>query len=140
MTLKFWVFHGGPASRRVVIYLAERGVPSEDFEVTPAPIAAPGAPTDAPGKRAGSVSLFALEDGTYVSDSLAIIEYFDLTESRGLPRHARLCAGGPSTSARNAGTGGGGDIRPGTSRRSRLRYLRSAGRKPAECGYCKVHA
>ena len=86
MALKLWVFHGGAAPRRVVIYLAERGFTSDDVEIIPATIAAPGAPAEAPGKPQGAVPLLALGDGKYVHESLAIIEYLeDLTDSRGLP-------------------------------------------------------
>ncbi|KEF54738.1 uncharacterized protein A1O9_09180 [Exophiala aquamarina CBS 119918] len=85
--LKLFVFHGGPAPRRVVIYLAERKFPQDFIEIIPCTISAPGAPAEAPGKPAGSVPVLHDEStGFILRESLAIMEYLeDLAEAQGLP-------------------------------------------------------
>jgi glutathione S-transferase len=84
-SLNLLVFHGGLAPRRVVIYLAERGVTSDNVETIPATISVPGASAEAPGKQPGSVPLLRLEDRRRIHESLANIEYFeDPAEPRGL--------------------------------------------------------
>jgi glutathione S-transferase len=82
MVLNLLVFHGGPAPQRVVIYLAGRGVTSDNVETIPATISAAA---EAPGKPPGSVPLLRPEDRHRIHELLANIEYFeDLAESRGL--------------------------------------------------------
>lgn len=86
MALNLLVFHGGPAPQRVVIYLAERGITSDNVETIPATISVPGAAAEAPGKPPGSFPLLRLEDRHRIHELLANIEYFeDLAESRSLP-------------------------------------------------------
>lgn len=85
--LKLYVFHGGPAPRRVVVYLAERSFTQDLVEIVPCTISAPGAPAEAPGKPAGSVPLLHDEStGFVLRESLAIMEYLeDLAEAQGMP-------------------------------------------------------
>lgn len=87
MNLKLFVFHGGPAPRRVVIYLQERRFSDgNSIEVIPCTIAAPGAPAQGPGKPPGSVPL--LHDpatGFVLRESLAIIDFLeDMAEAQDL--------------------------------------------------------
>ncbi|KAK5043575.1 hypothetical protein LTR84_011382 [Exophiala bonariae] len=87
MNLKLFVFNGGPAPRRVVIYLVERNF-NEDasVELIQCTIAAPGAPALAPGKPPGSVPLLHHPaTGFTLRESLAIIDYLeDMAEVQGL--------------------------------------------------------
>jgi glutathione S-transferase len=87
MTLKLFVFHGGPAPRRTVVYLKERNFEEDFIEIISCTMAAPGAPAEAPGKPTGSVPLLHdPETGFLLRESLAIMDYLeDLAEERGLP-------------------------------------------------------
>lgn len=85
MPLKLWVYHGGASPRRAIIYLAERGFPSNVVDILPTTMAGPGAPANAPGKPPGAVPLLMLENGKSIHESIAILEYFeDLADARGL--------------------------------------------------------
>ncbi|KAK7432984.1 hypothetical protein QQZ08_000455 [Neonectria magnoliae] len=85
MSHKLWVFNGGAAPRRVVIYSVERNFPKGFLDIIPATIAGPGAPAVAPGKPEGPVPLLALPSRGLISESLSIIEYLeDVAESQGL--------------------------------------------------------
>lgn len=76
MGLRLFVFHGGPAPRRVVVYLKERNLP--DVEVVSCTMSAPQAPVEAPGKPSGAVPL--LHDpgtGFTLHESLAVTMYLE---------------------------------------------------------------
>jgi len=87
--LKLYVFHGGPAPRRTVIYLAERDFDAAQnpIEIIPCTISAPGAPAETLGKPPGSVPVLHDEStGFVLRESLAIIEYLeDMADEQGLP-------------------------------------------------------
>ncbi|CAM1503209.1 Fc.00g079850.m01.CDS01 [Cosmosporella sp. VM-42] len=86
MSHQLWVFNGGAAPRRVVIYSVERNFPEGLIDIIPATISGPGAPAIAPGKPSGAVPLLALPSGELIGESLSIIEYLeDIAESRGMP-------------------------------------------------------
>ena len=86
MSHKLWIFQGGAAPRRVVIYNIERKFPQDFIEIVPTTIAGPGAPAVAPGKPPGPVPMLALPSGELVTDSLSILEYLeDFAESLNLP-------------------------------------------------------
>lgn len=83
MTLKLFVFHGGPAPRRTVLYVHERRFPEGFVEIIPCTIDAPAAPAKAPRKPPGSVPLLHdPETGFVLRESLAILDYLeDLAEA-----------------------------------------------------------
>ena len=76
MGLRLFVFHGGPAPRRVVVYLKERNLP--DIEIVPCTMSAPQAPVEAPGKPSGAVPLLHDPDtGFTLRESLAVTMYLE---------------------------------------------------------------
>ena len=77
MSYKLWVFHGGAAPRRTVIYLAERHFPSGFIDIIPTTISGPGEPALAPGKPPGPVPLLRLPSGELITESLSILEYLE---------------------------------------------------------------
>ena len=86
MSHTLWVFHGGAAPRRVLIYSAERNFAPGFIDIIPTTIADPGASAVAPGKPPGSVPMLALPSGELITESFAILEYLeDLARSQGLP-------------------------------------------------------
>lgn len=86
MSHKLWVFHGGAAPRRIVIYLAERHFPSTFINTISTTISGPGEPALAPGKPPGPVPLLQLPSGELISESLSILEYFeDVASSQNMP-------------------------------------------------------
>jgi glutathione S-transferase len=86
MSHKLWVFDGGAAPRRVVIYSVERTFPRGFIEILPTTMAGPGAPAIAPGKPPGPVPLLSLPSGELITESLSIIEYLeDIAESQCMP-------------------------------------------------------
>ena len=74
--LELYVLSWGLYPRRVLLYLTEKGLLSSPLlkitEVTPAYTG-----MTAPGKPPGSVPILRLPDGTFIKQSLAIIEFFE---------------------------------------------------------------
>lgn len=74
--LELYVLSWGLYPRRVLLYLTEKGLLSSPLlkitEVTPAYTG-----MTAPGKPPGSVPILRLPDGTFIRQSLAIIEFFE---------------------------------------------------------------
>lgn len=68
-----WPF--GPYPRRVLIYLAEKGITSH-FNIIPVEVNSKGQ-MSAPGKPPGTVPILKLPDGSYISQSLAIVNYIE---------------------------------------------------------------
>jgi glutathione S-transferase len=86
MSHKVWVFNGGAAPQRVVIYSVDRNFPTGFIETIPTTMAGPCASAIAPGKPPGPVPLLDLPSGELVTESLSIIEYLeDIAESQGMP-------------------------------------------------------
>ncbi len=76
MGLKLFVFHGGPAPRRVVVYLHERNLPN--VEIVPCTMSAPQAPAEAVGKPSGAVPLLHDPDSDFtLHESLAVTNYLE---------------------------------------------------------------
>ena len=86
MSHKLWVFDGGAAPRRVVIYCVERNFAQGFIDIIPTTISGPGAPAVAPGKPPGSVPMLALPSGELITESLSILDYLeDVAKLQGLP-------------------------------------------------------
>ena len=78
MSYKLYNFHGGPASRRVDIFLQERSLPKDLVQVITCTIKTPDAPAEAPGKPSGSVPILQdTSSGFVLHESLAVMEYLD---------------------------------------------------------------
>lgn len=75
MALDLFVWPYGPYPRRVLIYLAERGITSH-FNIIPVDVHSKGK-MSAPGKPPGTVPILKFPDGSYISQSLAIINYLE---------------------------------------------------------------
>ncbi|GAB7325570.1 hypothetical protein MBLNU13_g09568t1 [Cladosporium sp. NU13] len=74
--LELYVLSWGIYPRRVLLYLTEKGLlPSPLLDITPVIPAYTG--MTAPGKPPGSVPILRLPDGTFIKQSLAIIEFFE---------------------------------------------------------------
>ncbi|KAI0837463.1 hypothetical protein F5Y06DRAFT_304285 [Hypoxylon sp. FL0890] len=75
--LELFVLTWGIYPRRVLIYLHEKGLlNSPHIKITPVTIS----PTNemvAPGKPKGTVPILALPDGTFIKQSVAILDYFE---------------------------------------------------------------
>ncbi|KAM0264383.1 hypothetical protein ACHAPA_008309 [Fusarium lateritium] len=75
--LELFSLSWGVYPRRVLIYLAERGLlKSPLIEFSEVTVSQDGKLT-APGKPAGSVPVLRLPDGTFIKQSIAILEYFE---------------------------------------------------------------
>lgn len=73
--LDLFVWPYGPYPRRVLIYLAEKGITS-NFNIIPVDVDSKGK-MSAPGKPPGTVPILKFPDGSYISQSLAIIDYLE---------------------------------------------------------------
>lgn len=75
--LELFSLSWGVYPRRVLIYLAEKGLlKSPLIKFTEVDVSQEGKLT-APGKPAGSVPVLRLPDGTFIKQSIAILEYFE---------------------------------------------------------------
>ncbi|OTA64207.1 hypothetical protein K449DRAFT_394022 [Hypoxylon sp. EC38] len=75
--LELFVLTWGIFPRRVLIYLHEKGlINSPHIKVTPVTISPTGEML-APGKPKGTVPVLSLPDGTFIKQSIAILEYFE---------------------------------------------------------------
>ena len=74
--MKLYVWNIAPNPRRVVIYLAEKGieVPMEEVGIPGKPALDPAFLEKAPYRR---VPLLELDDGTLISEAMAICRYFE---------------------------------------------------------------
>ncbi|OBT62680.1 hypothetical protein VE03_07525 [Pseudogymnoascus sp. 23342-1-I1] len=73
MSLELYVLEFGVYPRRVVIYLGEKGLlDSGMIKITPVDMQ-----TGAPGKPEGSTPILRLPDGSFINQSIAILEYFE---------------------------------------------------------------
>ncbi|KFY12328.1 hypothetical protein V491_06837 [Pseudogymnoascus sp. VKM F-3775] len=73
MSLELYVLDFGVYPRRVVIYLGEKSLlDSGMIKITPVDMQ-----TGAPGKPEGSTPILRLPDGSFIKQSLAILEYFE---------------------------------------------------------------
>jgi glutathione S-transferase len=74
--LELYVLPWGLYPRRVLLYLAEKGLLSSPLlRITPVTITQTG--MTAPGKPSGSVPILRLPDGSFIKQSLAMIEFFE---------------------------------------------------------------
>ena len=75
--MKLYVWNIAPNPRRVVIYLAEKGieVPMEEVGIPGKPALDPAFLEKAPYRR---VPLLELDDGTLISEAMAICRYFEV--------------------------------------------------------------
>ena len=75
--LELFVLEWGIYPRRATIYLSEKGLlDSKYIKITPASVTAEGK-LEAPGKPPGTMPILVLPDGQAITQSLAIIEYFE---------------------------------------------------------------
>lgn len=73
MSLELYVLDFGVYPRRVVIYLGEKGLlDSGIIKITPVDLQ-----TGAPGKPEGTTPILRLPNGSFINQSLAILEYFE---------------------------------------------------------------
>jgi glutathione S-transferase len=74
--LELYVLPWGIYPRRVLLYLSEKGLDSSpSIKITPVTIT--GTTMEAPGKPPGSVPILRLPDGTFIKQSVAILEYLE---------------------------------------------------------------
>jgi len=74
--LELYVLPWGLYPRRIILYLSEKNVLSSPLlKITPVAITQTG--MTAPGKPPGSVPILRLPDGSFIKQSLAIIEFFE---------------------------------------------------------------
>lgn len=74
--LELYVLPWGIYPRRVLIYLAEKGLESSPaIKITP--VSMTSTSMEAPGKPSGSVPILRLPDGTFIKQSIAILEYLE---------------------------------------------------------------
>ena len=77
MGFELYILPGGLFPRRVLIYLAEKQLlDSHSIKITPATTTVT-LKTTAPGKPPGSLPILALGNGTFIKQSIPIIEYFE---------------------------------------------------------------
>ncbi|KAI1392728.1 uncharacterized protein F4822DRAFT_139032 [Hypoxylon trugodes] len=75
--LELFDLPGAVYPRRVLIYLHEKGlINSPHIKITPVTIS-PTLETSAPGKPKGTLPILALPDGTFIKQSIAILEYLE---------------------------------------------------------------
>lgn len=76
MDLELYVLPWGIYPRRVLIYLSEKGLlDSPHLKITPVTMSSAG--MVAPGKPSGTVPILALGNGTFIKQSIAILEYIE---------------------------------------------------------------
>ncbi|KAL7620391.1 hypothetical protein AAE478_009386 [Parahypoxylon ruwenzoriense] len=76
--LELFVLTWGIYPRRILIYLHEKGLlHSQHIKVTPVTLVPSSRDMVAPGKPPGTVPILALPDGTFIKQSVAILEYFE---------------------------------------------------------------
>ncbi|KAH8736223.1 hypothetical protein BGZ61DRAFT_441692 [Ilyonectria robusta] len=76
-SLELFVFPWGVSPRRVLLYLAEKGILSHpQIKITDVAITAK-VELVAPGKPPGSVPILRLPDGTFIKQSVAILDYLE---------------------------------------------------------------
>ena len=74
--LELYVLPWGIYPRRVLLYLSEKGLESSPaIKITP--VSNTGTIMEAPGKPPGSVPILRLPDGTFIKQSVAILEYLE---------------------------------------------------------------
>jgi glutathione S-transferase len=77
MGFELYIIPGGLYPRRVLLYLAEKDLlDSSSIKLTPVTTTVTLKAT-APGKPPGSLPILALGDGTFIKQSIPIIEYFE---------------------------------------------------------------
>ncbi|KAI8669941.1 hypothetical protein LRP88_01613 [Fusarium phalaenopsidis] len=75
--LELFVLPWGVYPRRVLLYLSEKGILSSPLiKITPVTITRQGMSTP-DGKPPGTVPMLKLPDGTFIKESVAILEYFE---------------------------------------------------------------
>ncbi|RYP12955.1 hypothetical protein DL767_010981 [Monosporascus sp. MG133] len=75
--LELFVLTWGTYPRRVLIYLHEKGlIESPHLKITPVTISAAGK-MEAPGKPPGTVPILKLPNGSFIKQSVAILDYFE---------------------------------------------------------------
>ncbi|KAL2683315.1 hypothetical protein Neosp_007785 [[Neocosmospora] mangrovei] len=75
--LELFVLPWGVYPRRVLLYLSEKGIISSPLiKITPVTITRQGMSTP-DGKPPGTVPMLKLPDGTFIKESVAILEYFE---------------------------------------------------------------
>ncbi|RYP90823.1 hypothetical protein DL770_003084 [Monosporascus sp. CRB-9-2] len=75
--LELFVLTWGTYPRRVLIYLHEKGlIESPHLKITPVTISAAGK-MEAPGKPPGTVPILKLPNGSFIKQSVAILNYFE---------------------------------------------------------------
>ncbi|KFA81123.1 hypothetical protein S40288_00972 [Stachybotrys chartarum IBT 40288] len=76
-TLELFVLPWGVYPRRVLLYLSEKGLSkSPNIKITPVSISA-SAKLVAKGKPGGTVPVLKLPDGSFIKQSVAILQYFE---------------------------------------------------------------
>ncbi|UPL04101.1 hypothetical protein LCI18_015035 [Fusarium solani-melongenae] len=76
-SLELFVLPWGVYPRRVLLYLSEKGILSSPLiKITPVTITRQGMSTP-DGKPPGTVPMLKLPDGTFIKESVAILEYFE---------------------------------------------------------------
>lgn len=74
--LELFVLPWGVYPRRILLYLALKGLDSsEALKITPVTVVNTG--MHAPGKPAGTVPILKLPDGTFIKQSVAILDYLE---------------------------------------------------------------
>lgn len=74
--LELFVLTWGVYPRRILLYLSEKGLSASPFiKITPVTMSSAG--LVAPGKPPGSVPILKLPDGTFIKQSVAILEYLE---------------------------------------------------------------
>lgn len=75
--LELYVLPWGIYPRRVLLYLSEKGLDSSpSIKITTVSVNSQGG-MEAPGKPPGSVPILRLPDGTFITQSIAILEYLE---------------------------------------------------------------
>jgi glutathione S-transferase len=75
-SLELYVLPWGIYPRRILLYLSEKGLESSPaIKITPVTLTSTS--MEAPGKPPGSVPILALPDGTFIKQSVAILEYLE---------------------------------------------------------------
>ncbi|KAI1649919.1 uncharacterized protein F4817DRAFT_329123 [Daldinia loculata] len=75
--LELFVFTWGLYPRRILIYLHEKGLLNSPHIKVAQVTISPTAEMIAPGKPKGTVPILALPDGTFIKQSVAILDYFE---------------------------------------------------------------
>ncbi|KAL8341811.1 hypothetical protein RB601_005344 [Gaeumannomyces tritici] len=119
--LELFVFPWGVYPRRVLLYLAEKGLAGHPhIKITQVDVANQ---MSAPGKPPGSVPVLRLPDGTFVKQSVAILEYLeDVCDAPdpSQPWQADLAAAAAAAATTATGSMRGGDA---AARRARAREI-----------------